>query len=146
MAGNRGRTAVKAKPRGRPFPKGNRANPNGRPLKGESYAEIIREIGNMTGDQLADVMVNRWSPELRKEIGPIRMKDALAVRAYLAFFRDAQPSMFNALMDRADGKLPTPIAVGGDDSLGPIPIHVTYTNRPMVGATAAASRADSGTE
>lgn len=131
---------------GRPFVKGVSGNPKGRPLKGGSYAEIIREIGNMTGEQLADVMCNQWSPELRKHIGPVRMKDALAVRAYLAFFRDAQPSMFATLMDRADGKLPTPIAVGGDEHLGPIPIHVTYTNRPMVGVTAAASRADESAE
>ena len=41
MAKNSGVTA-KARPRGRPFKKGQRANPNGRPRKGNSLAEVLR--------------------------------------------------------------------------------------------------------
>jgi hypothetical protein len=34
----------KAKPRGRPFPPGNIANPRGRPPRGQSIAEKLREL------------------------------------------------------------------------------------------------------
>lgn len=81
-----------------------------------------------------------------KNWADLTAREAAVIKSYMALMNDPSGSLFNALADRADGKLPTPIAVGGDEHLGPIPIHVTYTNRPMVGVTAAASRADEGAE
>ncbi|MCJ7527676.1 MAG: hypothetical protein MUO37_06140 [Methyloceanibacter sp.] len=98
-----------AKPRGRPFIKGQSGNPRGRPLKGESFAEITREVGAMTGEELADVMCGVWAPELRKHIGTVRMRDAFVTRAYLAFFRDPTASMFSVITDRAEGRPAQPI-------------------------------------
>lgn len=82
-------------------------------MKGESFAEIVREIGGMTGNQLAEAMENRWAPELRAELGGVRMKDAFVARAYLAFFREPTGSMFNALTDRAEGRPVSHVEIEG---------------------------------
>ena len=43
-----------AKPRGKPFPKGVSGNPAGAPKRGESWADIIKRIGDMTPVEAAD--------------------------------------------------------------------------------------------
>jgi len=121
-AKNSGQTARKIV--GRPFKKGTSGNPKGRPMKGNSMAELIREIGDMTGDQMAERAM-LWATDCRR-LGVTRFKDALVLRMYLASMNEPTGAMCKVLLDRHDGLLPQPIAVGGDAQLGPIKIVVEY--------------------
>jgi hypothetical protein len=55
-------------------------------------------------------------------------REASVIKSYMALMNDPSGALFNALADRADGKLPTPVSVGGDDNLGPIRIEVAYVD------------------
>jgi len=89
-------------------------------------AEIVREIGAMTGDQLAEKLPI-WASDCRR-LGSVRWKDALIAKMYMASLNEPTAALAKALMDRHDGLLPTPIAVGGDVNLGPVRIEVAYVD------------------
>jgi len=93
----------------RPWKKGQSGNPKGRAKEGESWAAIIKKIGDMTGVQLAEYF-STYAPQFRK-IGPVTMKEAVVARAYLALAFEPSGSLFNALADRAEGKVTQPIDV-----------------------------------
>jgi hypothetical protein len=78
----------------------------------------------MTGDQLAEVLP-LWAADCRR-LGPVRFKDALVSRMYLASMNEPTGAMCKVLLDRHDGLLPQAVAVGGDIALGPIKILVEY--------------------
>lgn len=99
----------------RPWPKGTSGNPKGRPKEGESWAAIIKKIGDMTGTALAEYF-STYAPQFRK-IGPVTMKEAVVARAYLALAFEPSGSLFNALADRAEGKVTQPIDVSWRDEL-----------------------------
>ena len=114
--------------RGRPFKKGVSGNPKGRPMKGNSMAELIREIGAMTGAEMADRML-LWAADCRR-LGTVRLKDALVLRMYLAAMNEPSGALCKVIADRHDGLLPQPVAVGGEASLGPVRIRVEYVDGP----------------
>lgn len=85
---------AKAKPRGTPWPKGVSGNPAGAPKRGESWAEIIAAIGEMTDAEFVKL----------KHAHPTQ-KQQVVMQAYLSLKNDPQPGIFNAFMDRVDGKV-----------------------------------------
>jgi hypothetical protein len=109
--GNTKPSGVKRNEKGQWLPGTESPNPAGAPKRGESFAEIVREIGNMTGEQLAEQFAI-FAKDARV-LGPTRVKDAFIVKAFLAFMRDPTGSMFNAITDRAEGKPVSHIEVEG---------------------------------
>jgi hypothetical protein len=102
--------SVKNKPLvGKPWPKGVSGNPKGRPPDGESWAAIIREVGNMTGNDVAE-----WFDAYRKDcerLGKVQFKHAIVARVFLDLLHEPKAALFNAIMDRAEGKLAQPVGL-----------------------------------
>lgn len=104
------KTSVKKKPRGKPFT--GKADPRnnlvGAPKRGESWAEIIKRIGDMTPIEAAD-HANEIAKQLRKIGGGLTLKEAVVVRVYAALLFEPQASLLNTFMERAEGKVAQPI-------------------------------------
>ena len=128
--------ATKKKPRGKPFAKGQSGNPNGAPKRGESWAEIIKQIGDMTPKEAAD-MCRAVAGKLATIGDGVTLKQAVVLRVFAALMFDPQPGLLNAFMERAEGKVKD--VLSGDDE-HPIKqvIEIVYTD------TAATSGAASG--
>lgn len=102
---------------------GQSGNPAGRPPDGESWAGVLRWAAELTGEQAAAIS----SPELAKQfsrVGKLKLKQAVTLRTFAAMLSDPTSGLFNAMMDRAEGKVPDKfeiadwrkdyVAAGGD--------------------------------
>jgi hypothetical protein len=98
----------KKKPRGKPFPKGVAQNPRGAPKRGESWAEIIKRIGDMTPVEAAN-HANAIASKLRTMGDAITLKEAVVVRVYASLLFEPTSSLLNTFMERAEGKVTEPI-------------------------------------
>lgn len=93
-----------AKPRGKPWPKGVSGNPKGAPKRGESWAEIIKRIGDQTGSEAAEASL-LMAKDFLKLGGGVTLKEASIYAAFRAFINDPQPGLLNILIERAEGKV-----------------------------------------
>jgi len=93
-----------AKPRGKPWPKGKSGNPAGAPKRGESWAEIIKRIGEMTPIEAAD-HANSIAGKLRVMGDGLTLKEAVVVRVYASLLFEPSASLLNSFMERAEGKM-----------------------------------------
>jgi hypothetical protein len=96
-----GKTSTSWKP-------GQSGNVYGRPVRGESWAEIIKRIGDMTPIEAAD-HANEIAKQLRKIGGALTLKEAVVVRVYAALLFEPQASLLNTFMERAEGKITQPL-------------------------------------
>jgi len=104
----------KAKPRGKPWPKGVSGNPAGAPRRGESWAELIKRVGEMTPSEAAERSIE-LARQLLKIGEGVTLKEAVVMRVYGAMLFEPQPGLFNALMERAEGKVSQPFDVSWRD-------------------------------
>lgn len=112
LAVKRETTATKKKPRGRPFTGKNdpRSNNKGAPKRGESWAEIIKRVGEYTPSEAAERSLSLAKQLL--EIGDgVTLKEAVTLRVYAALLFEPQPGLFNSVMERTEGKVSQPIEV-----------------------------------
>lgn len=105
-----------AKPRGKPWPKGVSGNPAGAPKRGESWAEIIKRVGEMTPAEAAQRSLV-LAKELLKVGDGVTLKEAVVLRVYGALLFDPQPGLLNAFMERAEGKVAQTVNVNPSDAL-----------------------------
>lgn len=88
---------------------GQSPNPTGRPREGESWAGILRWAANLTGVEASEL-----SPDTLREsfdaIGGLKLKEAIALRVMGELLSGPSSGLFNAVMDRAEGKLVQPSA------------------------------------
>lgn len=73
---------------------GESGNPTGAPKRGESWAEIIQRIGEMTDAEFIQLKRNN----------PTQKQQAI-MAVYMALKNDPQPGVFNAIMERTEGKV-----------------------------------------
>lgn len=91
---------------------GQSGNPKGAPKRGQSWAEIIKEIGELTPDE-ARAMSQKIFAQI--QLGnEITLKQAVVLRVYASMLFEPQPGLINAFMDRADGKVSQPIETWQD--------------------------------
>lgn len=86
-------------------------NPKGAPKRGESWAELIKRVGDMTPVEAATRSLELGKQLLEYGDG-LTLKEAVVLRVYGAMLFEPQGGLFNSLMDRADGKVAQPIDLG----------------------------------
>ena len=85
----------------RPWKKGTSGNPRGRPPKGQSWAELIRQVGDMTGPEVADHI----EQTLRRSVDPMTLKHLVVIRAFVSLVNEPSASLMGQLIDRSEGKV-----------------------------------------
>lgn len=100
------------RPRGKPFTGKNdpRNNLTGAPKRGESWAEIIKRIGELTPSEAATRSLE-LAQQLLKIGDGVTLKEAVVLRVYSSLLFEPQPGLFNAFMERTEGKVKQPIEV-----------------------------------
>ena len=92
----------------KPWPKGVSGNPKGAPKRGESWAEIIKRYCEMTPSQAATESLELTKRFLSIGDG-VTLKQAVILRVYASLLFEPQPGLFNAFMERTEGKITQPI-------------------------------------
>jgi hypothetical protein len=100
---NKGKTRNK----GHKWGKGESGNPKGRPKEGESWAAIIKEISSMTPDQIIKLVGrdNDLGIAISQLPKNVMMKKLVVARVLAALMFEPNGSLWNSLMDRAEGKV-----------------------------------------
>lgn len=95
------------------WPKGKSGNPAGRPKDGESWAAIIKAVGDMYPDDILALVGS--GNDLGREIAQlpkgVQMKYLVTARVFAALMFEPTAGLWNNLMDRADGKVSQPIEI-----------------------------------
>jgi len=103
----------KAKPRGKGWVKGQSGNPAGRPKDGESWAAIIKSVGDLyPTDLIAFIGAdNDLGRALRQYPPNVQMKYLVTARVFSALMFEPTSGLWKELMERAEGKVTSPIDV-----------------------------------
>lgn len=112
------KSEVKPKPKRKAPPKawkpGQSGNPKGAPKRGESWAEIIKRVGEYTPSEAAERSLSLAKQLL--EIGDgVTLKEAVTLRVYASLLFEPQPGLLNAFMDRTEGKVSQPVEMSWKD-------------------------------
>lgn len=118
-----------AKPRGKPWPKGQSGNPAGRPKDGESWAAIIAAVGNMYPEDLIAFIgtSNDLGRNLAQLPKNVQMKYLVTTRVYAALMFEPTSGLWKELMERVEGKVPQAVEVGSDPNK-PIKVIIEYAD------------------
>lgn len=105
----------KRKPPAHAWKPGQSGNPKGAPKRGESWAEIIKRVGDMTPVEAAT-----HSLELGKQLlnygNSITLKEAVVMRVYGALLFEPTGGLFSALTNRAEGMPNQSLNVNSQDN------------------------------
>lgn len=102
MANKTGKGGFKDNPQNR--------NTAGAPKRGESWAEIIDRIGNMTPIEAAE-HAKAIAGKLKTMGNAITLKEAVVIRGYAQLLFEPTSSLMGVYMDRTDGKVTDKIDV-----------------------------------
>lgn len=111
-----------AKKRPQTWKKGQSGNPKGAPKRGESWAEIIKYVGDLTPSEAAD-MSQQVAGKLRSIGDAVTLRQAVVLRVFAALMFEPQPGLLNAFMERTEGKVKDQIELSGDEEK-PITIKI----------------------
>lgn len=100
----------KGKPRGKPFTGRDdpRVNLAGAPKRGQSWAELIRDLTELDGPQAA-ARAGFLAAQFKRLQPGVTLKELVVLRVIASLIDEPQPGLFNALMDRAEGKVTLPL-------------------------------------
>lgn len=92
---------------------GESGNPAGRPKDGESWAAIIKAVGDMYPEDILAFIGrnNDLGREIMQLPKNVQMKYLVTARVFAALMFDPNPRMWTGLMDRAEGKISQPIEI-----------------------------------
>ena len=94
---------------------GQSGNPKGGPKRGQSWKEIIHEIGEMTPDEAREMCAQLFQKVTLHD--EVTLKQAVVMRVYAALLFDPQPGLLNAFMERVEGRVAQPITQMTDAEL-----------------------------
>lgn len=109
-----------AKKRPQTWQPGKSGNPKGAPKRGESWTELIKSIGEMTGEQVA-AFAGNLGAEFTKMPKGVTLKTLVIMRVYGQMINEPSPGLLNAFMERAEGKV-----IDKSVHEGGITLHVVY--------------------
>ena len=135
-----------AKKRPGRWKKGESGNPKGAPKRGESWAEVVTRVFNMTGAQVADYAMP-LAKQLRTIGDTVTLKEAVTLRIAVALMNEPTPGLVNAIMDRAEGTPKQAVEISGSDDK-PLAFHIVETEaiRAAIGIAKSARRPTGDTD
>lgn len=83
---------------------GQSGNPAGAPKRGESWAEIIKRIGEMEPGEAA-AKFGEIAKQLRSLPNGVTLKELVVMRVYAAMLFEPTSALWGHMMDRADGEV-----------------------------------------
>ena len=102
---------------GRPqtWRKGQSGNPKGRPKDGESWSAIIKQVGEMTREDILEFCPadNPIGVEIAKLPGNVQIKWLVVLRVIQSQLFDPNGVLFRELLDRLEGRVPFRAEVDG---------------------------------
>jgi hypothetical protein len=110
------RSRPKAPANLKPWKKGTSGNPKGRPKKGESWADLIKTISDMTGPEIAEEFAY-LAKTLRQYPDNVTLRTLIVIRALVALVNEPNTALFREIMDRTDGKVPDRLETHGGLSI-----------------------------
>lgn len=114
--------------------KGQSGNPRGAPKRGESWAELIHRVGQMTPGEAAAQSLALAEKLLSIGEG-VTLKEAVVLRVYADLLFQPDARMFVALMERAEGKLTDTLRLGGEEGrpvqIGVVAIDYKHLLAPL---------------
>jgi len=105
--------ADKRKPPRSAWKPGQSGNPAGAPKRGESWAEIIKRIGDMEPGEAAHTF-GEIAKQLRNMPAGVTLKEFVVMRIYAAMLFEPSSSLWGHMLDRVDGKVKDEIDAKGD--------------------------------
>lgn len=82
-------------------------NPKGAPKRGQSWKEIIQEVGQLTPDEAREMSQKIFANiHLGNEV---TLNQAVVLRVYASLLFEPQPGLLNTFMERVEGKVAQPI-------------------------------------
>lgn len=84
-------------------------NNKGAPPRGESWKDIIHHVTSMTAEEAARTY-GKIARDF-KQYGKVTLRELMVVRGVHAFLSEPNASLWNAIMDRDEGKVTQPINV-----------------------------------
>lgn len=98
----------KRKPPRTAWKKGQSGNPTGRPKDGESWSGVIKDVANMTAEEILNLIGKE--NDLGKQIAQlpkgVQVKYLVTARVITSLMFEPSAGLWNGLMDRMDGKVP----------------------------------------
>ena len=108
------------------WPKGVSGNPGGRPKNEQSISYWLKDFGQQTPAQLAELCAN-YASELKKVKGDMPMFAHIAIRALMGQINEPTPGLFSVILERTEGKVKDQVELTGD-AAAPIRIEIAYSH------------------
>lgn len=113
---------------------GQSGNPAGAPKRGQSWRELISELGDYDGPAAAE-RAGFLAVQFRKMTPGVTLKELVVLRVFAALIDDPQPGLLNAFMERVEGKVSDELKLSGN-SAAPLTFQVVYGPRRIVAGAA----------
>lgn len=100
-----------AKKRPQTWKPGQSGNPKGSPRLGESWAELIKRVGDMTAPEVAARSLEMAKQFIKLGDDGLTLKEAVVIRVFGSLLFEPQPGLLNSFMERTEGKVKQPFSL-----------------------------------
>lgn len=87
---------------------GQSGNPKGAPKRGQSWKEIVKEVGNLTPKE-ADDYCHVIAQKIKSIGDDVTLKQAVILRVFTALLFEPDARLLGLIMDRDEGKVTQPV-------------------------------------